>query len=106
METVSFQRISDAKPTHIITACEDHDTCPGCGAGYRVGLSACEYCRSPVRLATGYSDWKHKCVAVPPETEAYYSQLYEEEFAASLQRLADKAKMVHRDDGTTGFAFG
>lgn len=53
METVSFQRISDAKPTHIITACEDTDTCPGCGAGYKVGLSACEYCRRPVRLATG-----------------------------------------------------
>lgn len=53
METVSFQRISDAKPTHIITACEDTDACPGCGAGYKVGLSACEYCRRPVRLATG-----------------------------------------------------
>lgn len=48
METVSFQRISDAKPTHIITACEDTDTCPGCGAGYRVGLSQCEYCSRPV----------------------------------------------------------
>lgn len=53
METVSFQRISDDKPTHIITACEDADTCPGCGAGYKVGLSACEYCRRPVHLATG-----------------------------------------------------
>lgn len=53
METVSFQRISDAKPTHIVTACEDTDTCPGCGAGYKVGLSACEYCRRPVRFATG-----------------------------------------------------
>lgn len=50
METVSFQRISDDKPTHIITACEDADTCPGCGAGYKVGLSACEYCRRPVLL--------------------------------------------------------
>ncbi|MDR6767715.1 hypothetical protein J2W88_002996 [Acidovorax delafieldii] len=53
METVSYQRISDAKPTHIITACEDSDTCPGCGAGYKVGLSACEYCRRPVRFAAG-----------------------------------------------------
>lgn len=52
METVSHQRISDANPTHIITACEETDTCPGCGAGYRVGLSACEYCRRPVRFAT------------------------------------------------------
>lgn len=51
METVSYQRISDDKPTHIITACEDADTCPGCGAGYKVGLSACEYCRRPVRLS-------------------------------------------------------
>ncbi len=24
-------------------------SCPGCGAGYKVGLSACEYCRRPVR---------------------------------------------------------
>lgn len=53
MEIVSYQSISDAKPTHIITACEDTDTCPSCGAGYRVGLSACEYCRRPVRFATG-----------------------------------------------------
>lgn len=51
METVSFQGIGDAKPMHIITACEDSDTCPGCGAGYRVGLSACEYCRRPVKMS-------------------------------------------------------
>ena len=51
METVSFQRISDAKPTHIITACEDTDTCPSCGAGYRVGLGECEYCRVPVQVS-------------------------------------------------------
>lgn len=44
MQIVSYQAISDDKPTHIITACEDTDTCPGCGAGYQVGLSACEYC--------------------------------------------------------------
>lgn len=48
METVSIQHISDDKPTHIITACEDTDTCPGCGAGYKVGMSQCEYCRRPV----------------------------------------------------------
>lgn len=53
METVSYQRISDTKPTHIITACGDADTCPGCGAGYKVGLSACEYCRQPMRFHTG-----------------------------------------------------
>lgn len=50
METVSFQRIGDRVATHIVTACEDADTCPGCGAGYKAGLSACEYCRRPVRL--------------------------------------------------------
>lgn len=53
METVSFQRIQDAKPTEIITACEDTDTCPGCGAGYKAGFIECEYCRRPVRFATG-----------------------------------------------------
>lgn len=58
------------------------------------------------RILTGSSSRKPRCVTVPPETESYYSQLYEEEFAASLQRLADKAQMVPRDDGTTGFAFG
>lgn len=57
------------------------------------------------RIATGYDDWKHKCIAVPEKTEAYYSQLYEEEFESSLQRLAKTARMVPRDDGTTGFEF-
>lgn len=50
MELVSIQNIGNAKPTHIITACDDADTCPSCGAGYKVGLSACEYCRTPVTL--------------------------------------------------------
>lgn len=53
MELLTIQHLDDARPTHIVTACEDTDTCPGCGAGYRVGLSACEYCRRPVRFATG-----------------------------------------------------
>lgn len=51
METISLQRLEDAAPRHIITACEDTDTCPGCGAGYRVGLSECEYCRRPVKVS-------------------------------------------------------
>ena len=51
METVSIQHISDANPTHIITACSDTDTCPGCGAGYKVGMSQCEYCSRPVRVS-------------------------------------------------------
>lgn len=53
MEIVSFQRLEDASATHIISSCEDTDTCPGCGAGYRAGMSACEYCRRPVRFHTG-----------------------------------------------------
>lgn len=55
MQTLSIQQIGEAKPLHIIASCEDTDTCPGCGAGYRVGLSACEYCRSPISSA-GESD--------------------------------------------------
>ncbi|GDY37706.1 hypothetical protein [Acidovorax sp. NB1] len=58
------------------------------------------------RIATGYGDWKNKCIAVPEKAEAYYSRLYEEEFESSLQRLAKAARMVPRDDGTTGFEFG
>ncbi|MCO5355076.1 hypothetical protein [Acidovorax kalamii] len=105
METVSHQRISDANPTHIITACEDTDTCPGCGAGYKVGLSACEYCRRPVRLATGGLVSKDM-LAIMHTGEAIVPRLIAEDFESSLQRLAGKAQMVHRDDGTTGFTFG
>lgn len=49
MELLTIQHIGEAAPRRIITACEDTDTCPSCGAGYRVGLSECEYCRVPVR---------------------------------------------------------
>jgi hypothetical protein len=70
METVSIQRLEEARPLHIITACEETDTCPGCGAGYKVGLSACEYCRRPVRL--------NSYVTMPAEVDAYYSRLYDE----------------------------
>lgn len=62
--------------------------------------------RVETRIATGSTAREPMRITVPAETEAYYSQLYEEEFAASLQRLADKAQMVRRDDGTTGFTFG
>ena len=54
METISLQSIGDDKPAEIIIACEDTDTCPGCGAGYRVGLSKCEYCRRPVNKDNVY----------------------------------------------------
>lgn len=48
METVSVRFLESDVDMHIITACEDTDTCPGCGAGYKVGMSQCEYCRRPV----------------------------------------------------------
>ena len=49
MELLSIQYLEDPKPRYIITACDDTDTCPSCGAGYRVGLSECEYCRQAVK---------------------------------------------------------
>lgn len=48
MELLTIQHIAEAAPRHIISACEDTDTCPACGAGYKVGMSQCEYCRRPV----------------------------------------------------------
>jgi hypothetical protein len=48
METVSVRFIESDVDIHIITACEDSDTCPGCGAGYQAGFIECEYCRRPV----------------------------------------------------------
>lgn len=48
MKTVVYRFIGDASDTTIITECDETDTCPGCGAAYRVGLVACEYCRKPV----------------------------------------------------------
>lgn len=49
LTTVSYQGLADPVATHFITECDNTDTCPGCGAGYRVGMSACEYCRRPVQ---------------------------------------------------------
>ena len=49
MELLTIQHIGEAAPRHIITACDHDDTCPSCGAGYRVGLSECEYCRQAVK---------------------------------------------------------
>lgn len=53
MHTVSFQLLEDAKATYVITECDDTDACPSCGAGYKVGLSACEFCRVPVGFHRG-----------------------------------------------------
>lgn len=48
MQTLVIQHLCDPNPTHVIIECDDTDTCPGCGAGYKVGMSQCEYCRRPV----------------------------------------------------------
>lgn len=48
MKIVTFQLIEEAQPRLIIVECSDTDSCPSCGAGYKVGLSACEYCKTPV----------------------------------------------------------
>lgn len=52
METISVRFLESDVDMHIITACEDTDTCPCCGAGYKVGMSQCEYCRRPVAIAS------------------------------------------------------
>lgn len=49
MKLVSIQYLSEEKPTWIIVECADGDACPSCGAGYKAGMSACAYCRSPVQ---------------------------------------------------------
>ena len=51
MEILYVRYLSSNCEINIITACEDTDTCPGCGAGYRVGMSQCEYCSRPVQHA-------------------------------------------------------
>ena len=66
MELLTIQYIAEAAPRHIITACEDTDTCQSCGAGYKVGLSACEYCRTPVRRATGGLELRDMLALVHP----------------------------------------
>lgn len=53
METLSVTFAGDPQTYHVITDCKESDACPGCGAGYKAGLIECEYCRRPVRLATG-----------------------------------------------------
>ena len=51
METVSVQFINEEQPFLVITHCDEKDTCPGCGAGYKVGMSQCEYCSRPVQVS-------------------------------------------------------
>lgn len=48
MKTVSYQFIEEAASRTVITECDETDTCPGCGAGYKVGMVACAYCHRPV----------------------------------------------------------
>lgn len=52
METLSVTFAGDPQTYHVITDCNESDTCPGCGAGYKAGFIECEYCRRPVRRAT------------------------------------------------------
>ena len=56
MELLTIHHIAEAVPRHIITACEDTDTCPACGAGYKVGLSVCEFCKRPVSATEDRDD--------------------------------------------------
>lgn len=51
METISVRFLESDVDMHIVTACEDTDTCPGCGAGYKAGFIECEYCRRPVKMS-------------------------------------------------------
>ena len=52
METLSITFAGDPQTYHVITDCNESDTCPGCGAGYKAGLIECEYCRRPVGIAS------------------------------------------------------
>jgi hypothetical protein len=47
-----------------------------------------------------------KLIAQIHQRGAVIPRWIEEEFESSLQRLAKTARMVPRDDGTTGFEFG
>ena len=51
METLSITFAGDPQTYHVITDCNESDTCPGCGAGYKAGFIECECCRRPVRLS-------------------------------------------------------
>ena len=51
METLSVTFAGDPQTYHVITDCNESDTCPGGGAGYKAGMSQCEYCRRPVQVS-------------------------------------------------------
>ena len=51
METLSVTFAGDPQTYHVITDCNESDTCPGCGAGYKAGFIECEYCHRPVQLS-------------------------------------------------------
>lgn len=105
METLSVTFAGDPQTYHVITDCNESDTRPGCGAGYKAGFIECGYCRRPVRLATGGLMPKDM-PAIVHTGEAILPRLIAEDFESSLQLLAGNAQMVPRDDGTTGFEFG
>ena len=51
MEILSIRFVGDSQTRHLITECNESDTCPGCGAGYMVGFTECEYCRTAIQWA-------------------------------------------------------
>lgn len=51
MEILSLRFAGDSQTRHLITECNESDTCPGCGAGYMAGFIECEYCHRPVQLS-------------------------------------------------------
>ena len=66
METLSVTFAGDPQTYHVITDCNESDTCPGCGAGYKAGFIECEYCRRPVRRATGGMEPRDMLAIVHP----------------------------------------
>jgi hypothetical protein len=57
MEVLSIRFAGDSQTRHIITECQESDTCPGCGAGYMAGFIECEYCHRPVSLTERSLPW-------------------------------------------------
>ena len=95
MELLTIHHMGEAEPRHIIAACDHDDTCPSCGAGYKVGMSACGYCRTPVAR-----HWSVGAAEVPPIDQFAVPQpgefIIPASVAASLhgyyQRLYDEAE--------------
>lgn len=81
METLSVTFAGDPQTYHVITDCNESGTCPGCGAGYKAGFIECEYCRRPVRLATGGME-PNDMLAIVHTGEAIIPKMLDERFRA------------------------